>query len=207
MIALCLVCVNTCNKLNEQAGHTIMTFKATQLLATPSLHCADVYPAFRRSLLSLACLAALGVSVSVSALDVHQTSELATQDSAYSTGSVAITEQSGFGHVSRIQQSGSNNESQIIQDGRVNRALVMQSGAGHDARLLQSGGYLEGSIVQYGQGHEANLVQKGYGKEAHIIQSGVRGRVDVMQVNASRGTPVEVTQFSRGKAAIQVIQH
>ncbi|MBS9404253.1 hypothetical protein KG088_11480 [Halomonas sp. TRM85114] len=155
----------------------------------------------------LACVAMLGFSATASALDLHQASELAQGNAAYSFGNVAVTDQHGNRQDSTIRQSGMNNDSLVMQDGVGNRALSVQSGSGHGARILQSGGYLEGSIVQYGQGHEANLLQQGYGKEANIIQGGVRGRVDVMQLNASRGTPVEVTQFSRGKAAIQVIQH
>ncbi len=153
------------------------------------------------------CLAMLGVVMPTLAADIHQVSELPQEVAPGSSASRAVIEQYGVGNDGAVVQSGSLHDSYTFQAGTRNSALTTQAGQGHDARILQSGGYLQGTILQYGYGHEATLVQQGYGKEANIIQGGIRGQVDVMQLNGSRGTPVEVRQFSRGQAAIQVIQH
>jgi minor curlin subunit len=184
MIAECVCFVNTCN--NPWSGR-----QAGQLMK------------IMKTVIWIARAAALIVPAIATAQDLHQVSEL------HLGGGMnhAETHQYGHGNEGSTYQQGHHSESLIIQRGTANRALSLQVGGGHDARVLQSGGYLDASIVQFGYGHEASIQQRGVGKEASVIQGGVYGNVDVMQLGNSRRTPVEIVQFSRGQAAIQVIQH
>jgi hypothetical protein len=159
---------------------------------------------FTKKMLCL-CLLVPGIAM---AKDLTEHSELLPQaHTSADFGQLSTISQYGYGNDALIVQLGQYNTASINQHGLSNLAMVSQRGSQHEARILQGGGYLEASIIQNGKGHEAGITQQGYGKEAAITQHGIYGQASIQQLGNSHASPVAITQFSRGRASVQVIQH
>lgn len=153
------------------------------------------------------CLCLL-VPAIATATDLTEHSELLSQaHTPVNLGQQSTISQYGYGNDALIVQLGQYNTVSINQLGLSNLAMTSQRGGQHEARILQQGGYLEASITQNGSGHEAGITQRGHGKEAAITQHGIYGQASIQQLGNSHASPVAITQFSRGRANVQVIQH
>lgn len=151
------------------------------------------------------CLLAPGIAM---ATDLTEHSELLPQGhTTTDLEQLSTISQYGYGNDALIVQLGEINTASINQLGFFNRAMASQRGSQNEARILQEGRYLKASIVQNGSGHEAGIIQQGYGKEAAITQHGIYGQASIQQLGNSHASPVAITQFSRGRANVQVIQH
>lgn len=150
---------------------------------------------------------ALIVAQSSLAGDLMPSSELDVESSGVASRQVATIYQAGQGNEATILQQGSHNGSHIMQQGFANVASTRQAGHANEARVVQSGAHLEASILQNGLGHDAGIVQVGYGKEATIHQHGAYGTAEIHQLGTHRTSPITITQFSRGQAAVQVYRY
>lgn len=150
---------------------------------------------------------AVALSQVAAAVDLIESSELDLQPSQSLPQQSAKIHQEGYGNDATILQQGSYNGTDVAQHGIDNIALVSQLGQAHGARVIQSGAQLEASIRQHGYGHDASIVQSGYGKEAAITQHGGYGSAGIHQLGSGQSTPVSVTQFSRGRAAVHIYQY
>jgi minor curlin subunit len=166
----------------------------------------------RRSVMKINGIVTLSLGAALmanaaAAVDLIEGSEFDLEPAKVLSQQVATIHQEGYGNDAVILQKGGYNNAYVAQHGIDNNAVVSQIGRGHDARVVQSGAQLEASILQYGYAHDASIVQSGYGKEAAIVQHGSYGSAGIHQLGTSQGSPITVTQFARGRAAVQIYQY